>query len=498
ASEEKFRNLFNNANIGMFRTKFDGSEILDFNDKFLEIFGRTREEMKGGPSVIHWADPEERTEMMRRLLAANSVRDFECRMLTKQGKIKNCLTSLRLYPVQGILEGAIIDITERKQAEAALQNAQKLEAIGVLAAGIAHDFNNLLGGIFGYIDMANEAATDRTTSGHLAKALATIDRARGLTQQLLTFAKGGTPVKKLYELSQFIKDAAQFALSGSRISCNFQIPEDLWLCAFDKNQIGQVIDNIVINAQQAMPEGGTIEVSALNKKIENDTHITLPAGNYVIISIKDHGIGMPKEILGKIYDPFYTTKSSGHGLGLATCYSIINRHGGGIEVESEPGAGSTFHIYLPAKPQAPLTHSTKTRTPFRGSGTVLVMDDEEVIRETISAMLQTIGYSVFCVSNGTQAIEFIKQVPEKDTSVSAIVLDLTIPGGPGGKEIIREILKIRTNIPVFVASGYADDPVMANPAKYGFAASISKPFRKRDLIEMFRTHIGENNKTTNR
>ncbi len=381
------------------------------------------------------------------------------------------------------------DITVRKREEEALRNVQKLESLGVLAGGIAHDFNNLLGGIFGYIDLAAEKSTERMVQDMLARALATIDRAKGLTQQLLTFSKGGAPVKKAESLISFIPETARFALSGSPVSCAFDFPDDLWLCEFDKNQIGQVIDNIVINAQQAMPEGGTIEIVAANTYIDESDYSVLKPGHYVKVSVRDHGIGMPKGIVPRIFDPFFTTKTKGHGLGLATSYSIVHRHGGVIEVESEQGKGSTFHFYLPADPTAVRAHKKRPDDEYRSFGTVIVMDDEEVIRETVGSMLKSLGYTVISTQNGNEAIDVLKRHNDTDTKVEAIILDLTVPGGMGGREAVKEIRKIDRRLPVFVASGYADDPVMADPKNHGFTDSICKPFRRVDLAEMLRRNI---------
>jgi len=380
--------------------------------------------------------------------------------------------------------GVTRDITERKKMEASMLNVQKLESLGVLAGGIAHDFNNLLGGIYGYIDLAGESAKDETLSLYLSKAMNTIERARGLTQQLLTFAKGGEPVKKVGNLFPFVQETAKFALSGSNVSCVFEVPQDIWNSDFDRNQIGQVIDNIVINAKQAMPDGGTIAVTAGNVKFVQDEHPPLASGNYVRISIKDSGIGMPQEILPRIFDPFYTTKVTGHGLGLASCYSIIKRHGGCIDVESEPGKGSTFHIYLPATVGSVSSSSEASSFMHKGIGTFLVMDDEEVIRETIREMLRQFGYAVVCKNNGKEAIDFALSEIEAKRKIAGMIFDLTIPGGIGGKEAIGEIKKICPDTPVYVTSGYAEDPIMANPREYGFAASIRKPFRKAELSEM--------------
>jgi two-component system CheB/CheR fusion protein len=392
--------------------------------------------------------------------------------------------------------GGNTDITERKNAEAIRQQfeqqqqqTQRLESLGILAGGIAHDFNNLLGGIFGFIDLAIDECRGTRASQYLTTALATIDRARSLTQQLLTFSKGGAPVQSIGPLFPHVKETIQFALSGSNISCLYDIQKELWLCNFDKNQIGQVIDNIVINAQQAMPSGGIIELTARNVRFAESEHPVLAQGEYVKLSIKDYGIGIPKEMLSKIFDPFFTTKAKGHGLGLATCYSIINRHHGSIEVQSQPGKGTTFHIYLPASNDPAIQKQTEIPEKHEGKGIFIVMDDEEVIRLTIEGMLTSFGYTVISFENGKDVIAWYTDALKKQEPVRGMIFDLTIPGGMGGKETINEIRKFDKNIPVFVSSGYADDPVMAHPDEYGFTASICKPFRMSDLMNMLNGHF---------
>lgn len=381
------------------------------------------------------------------------------------------------------------DITEKAKVERALQNVQKLESLGILAAGIAHDFNNLLSGIYGNIDMAVEETERRNVKKYLRKALGTIDRARALTGQLLTFAKGGAPIKKLGSLVPFVEETTKFALSGSNVSSRFSIRKNLWQCEFDSNQIGQVIDNIVINAQQAMPEGGTVEITAENIQMSAESHATLPGGDYVKIAFKDHGIGIPREILPKIFDPFFTTKTRGQGLGLATSYSIVNRHDGCIEVESEPGKGSTFTIYLPASLGTASSPISSTMSIHHGTGLVLVMDDEEVVRDTVGSMLKAMGYEVHYAAYSEEALALFKRKCMENSRFTALILDLTIPGGPGGKETIHEIREIDTDVPAFVASGYTNDPIMANPGAYGFNDSIKKPFRKGELSELLNKHL---------
>ena len=378
---------------------------------------------------------------------------------------------------------------ERENMLKKTQNMDRLESLGILAGGIAHDFNNLMGGILGYIDMARLITKEGKVSSYLSKAMNAIDRARALTGQLLTFAKGGAPIQKIDHLFPFVEETAKFALSGANVSCNFDVPQDLWACNFDKNQIGQVIDNFVINAQQAMPVGGTIEFSSRNITFAENEHPLLEKGNYVKISITDTGIGIPKELLAKIFDPFFTTKPKGHGLGLATCYSIIKRHGGCIDVESEQGKGSTFHVYLPASTETVSAAKKKTVKTHHGSGTFLVMDDEEVMRETISDMLGALGYTVVSKNHGQGAIDFYHSETKSNRTIVGMIFDLTVPGGMDGKAAIEEIRKTNKDIPAFVASGYADDPVMKNPAEYGFSASICKPFMRKELTEMLNRYM---------
>jgi PAS domain S-box-containing protein len=438
--------------------------------------------------IVHPEDREILSGMLRKSIEQDVLYNPEYRVVWPGGEIHWVSARGKLMrdgnqkPLR--ILGVLWDITDKKRAEQALLNAQKLESLGVLAGGIAHDFNNLLGGLFGYIDLANEGTKESTVSRYLAKALGTIDRARALTLQLLTFAKGGAPIRKIEPMVPFVQETAQFALSGSTVSCDFRIPENLWLCDIDKNQIGQVIDNIIINAQQAMPSGGKIEVSAQNISLSEKQHATLAAGNYVELAIKDQGIGIPKEFLPRIFDPFYTTKPKGHGLGLSTCYSIVHRHGGCIEVDSEPGKGSTFHVYLPASADSAAAAAKEPTTNFKGSGTFLVMDDEEVMRETIGTMLESLGYSVVLKTSGEDAIAWFAKETKAKRTLAGMIFDLTIPGGMGGREAIGEIRKLCLKTPVFVASGYAEDPVMSNPGDHGFSASICKPFIKAELIKM--------------
>jgi len=493
ASESKYRDLANSIPIGIFECDLQGK--LSFANKILfDWFGYTEEEYLAGINIFDLIDPKEHARAKKNLAQVFSPQPsqpHEYRVIRKNGSEMHVLIiarPLRAYEQDVGFRGILLDLTEKMKMESMINNTTRLESLGVLAGGIAHDFNNLLTGIFGYIDLARSVSTDANVQEYLEATLASMTRARALTLQLLTFAKGGSPVQKLTPLIPFIQEVAQFALSGSNISCKFFLMKNLWPCNIDKNQIGQVIDNIIINAQQAMPSGGAIEIAAENIALGEKEHPPLAKGNYVKASIKDFGIGIPKDILLRIFDPFYTTKTKGHGLGLATCYSIVNRHGGCIDVESEPGKGSTFHIYLPASLEtvaAPAAMVIK----HRGSGTIIVMEDEEIIQYAFRKMLESLGYAVVCKKDGKEALDFYTSETMAGSAFAAMIFDLTVPGGMGGKEAVAEVRKLDKVIPVFVASGYADDPVMKNPLTYGFTASISKPFTIAELSEMLNKNM---------
>ncbi|MBU1105512.1 MAG: PAS domain S-box protein [Candidatus Riflebacteria bacterium] len=383
------------------------------------------------------------------------------------------------------------DMTDKQKLLDSLQRTDKLEAIGVLAGGIAHDFNNLLTGIFGYIELARSTTDTKKAATYLEQAMVVFGRAKNLTQQLLAFAKGGAPLRKTGDLGPVVRESAIFALSGSAVTCDFKIAENLWNADFDKSQIEQTIDNLVINAQQAMPSGGRITISAQNITLKDGDNSLLKPGNYIKISIEDAGIGMPADILKRVFDPFFTTKQKGNGLGLTTCYATIQKHAGTIDVESVMGKGSTFHIFIPASQKA-LTDSKTTlpKTP-QGHGQILIMDDEPFVRDIVSKLLKSMGYSVVEAKDGEEAVKLIIDAgPEKPT-IDAAIFDLTIPGGMGGKDAIVHVRKKFPDLPVIASSGYSEDPVIAQPKNFGFTDSLRKPYRKEELATMLNRYINK-------
>lgn len=382
------------------------------------------------------------------------------------------------------------DITKDVEIQEQLQKRQKLESIGVLAGGIAHDFNNLFAGIFGYIELAVLETKEQNVKQYLNESMSAINRARSLTDQLLTFSKGGTPKIQIQKIFPFLQDTAKFALSGSNVNCNFDVQDDLYYCFYDKNQITQVVENLVRNAQESMPGGGTIVIKGCNISISNKEHAELRDGDYVKISVIDSGTGIKPKDLKQVFDPFFSTKPKGHGLGLSASYSIIKQHGGTIEIDTKPGKGSTFSFYLPAKKETQNKKRTRPAVPVhKGTGKIVLMDDQKVILDSISFILNSFGYDVICKENGEGVIEYLKSSTCERCSIKAMIFDLTIPGGMGGKETIEKVREIDKNVPVFVSSGYADDPIMAKPEKYGFTASIGKPFKIAELVELLNKYL---------
>ncbi len=376
-----------------------------------------------------------------------------------------------------------LDVTERRRLEAEARKAQRLESLGMLAGGLAHDFNNLLTGIIGNISLANlYAKADSEVRERLIEAEKAAFRARDLTQQLLTFSRGGAPIKKTSSLRDLIRDSVSFALSGRRSKCEFEIPDDLWHAELDEAQIGQVIYNIILNADQAMPEGGTIRVACENTVVSPSDGISLRPGRYVKISIADRGVGIQREHIGKIFDPYFTTKQRGRGLGLAISYSIVKRHEGYIYVESEKGKGSVFHVYLPASDKRASYPETRPELKT-GRGRVLLMDDEETVRAVASAMLGSLGYEVEAATDGAEAIELFKKKAAEGKPFDLVILDLTVPGGMGGKETLQRLREMAPNIKAVVSSGYSNDPIMSDFEAYGFNGVIAKPYTMESLSQ---------------
>ncbi len=383
----------------------------------------------------------------------------------------------------------INNITEKHLLEEERLKNQKLESIGTLAGGIAHDFNNLLQGVFGYITMA------KMTFDQKGKALAMLDQAEealqqavNLTTQLLTFSKGGKPIKKPLSLKPVIENAAKFALSGSRTDFHMDIDPALWPVNGDEGQLGQVIQNIVLNADQAMPLGGAVKIRARNVTAGSKVLPFSPAnGDYVQLVIEDSGVGMPEQYLDKIFDPYFTTKAKGSGLGLATSYSIIRNHDGQIHVVSEVGKGTVFSIYIPALSDGVETEAAEYSAPCATTKVrVLVMDDEELIRDLATELMHALGNEVEVAANGEETLAKYKDATTAGRPFDIVILDLTIRGGMGGFETLGKLAEIDPSVKAIMSSGYSDDTVIANYREHGFKAFLKKPYKMQELREVMR------------
>lgn len=402
-----------------------------------------------------------------------------------------------LAPVRdsrGDIIGVVIvfrDLSTERRIEEDLAKNERLESIGVLAGGIAHDFNNTLTAIEGNIIVAKaHLKVDHKAYERLVEAEKAAHRARNLTRQLLTFARGGKPIKTILNIGDIVRDSTLFALSGSTIRPELVIPVDLWPVEADEEQLKQVLHNLVSNADQAMPDGGRLTVTAKNVVIGDDEVLTLLGGEYVRIMVSDTGTGIPRELVSKIYEPYFTTRQSGSGLGLTVTHSIIRNHGGTIEVESSPGAGTTFIVYLPATRRVVSPAPETSDRPVGGNERLLWMDDEEMIREVGSEMLQVLGYRGTFTRDGAETLATFEQAIADGTPFQAVILDLTTVDGLGGVETIRRLFEIDHRVRAIVCSGYSNDPVMANFREYGFLGVLPKPFSLQDLDAQLRRVIG--------
>jgi PAS domain S-box-containing protein len=380
--------------------------------------------------------------------------------------------------------GVARDLRERKALEHHLQQVEKMEAVGRLAGGIAHDFNNFLAAVMGNIALAKmHAKPSEDIHSRLEQMERATLRARDLTQQLITFAQGGLPVKRAGRLAELVQEAATFVLRGSKVRCRFAFPQDLWSGEFDSGQITQVVQNLIINADQAMPEGGLISVRGENVTVTECYPLPLKPGRYVRVTVEDQGCGIPPENLTKIFDPFFTTKKSGLGFGLATSYSIIQSHGGYLTVESEVGEGTRFFFFLPAAGRLPPQSSQTPEKLYHGRGRILVMDDDRFLQDVYKRLLERLGYSPVIVADGAEALASYRRALEEGRPFDAVIMDLTIPGGMGGKETIRHLLGLDPRAVAIIASGYSRDPVITRFREHGFRDVLEKPFSNQRLSE---------------
>ncbi|MBI1912571.1 MAG: PAS domain S-box protein [Deltaproteobacteria bacterium] len=460
------------------------SRIIYTNQQFDQLFGYEKDELLERPAEILSAPIPEKgsSEVYANLIEAvkkSRIWNGEVLNVKKNGKIFCSYTSASMF--ESSRYGAVLlclhrDITERKHLEKETLKVQKLESVGLLAGGIAHDFNNLLTGILGNISLIKYTSEkDEFIFQRIERLEKAALQASNLTKQLLTFAKGGDPVKEVVSLGELLTDTASFAIRDSNVKCSFSIAQDLRHVIADPWQITHVINNLTVNAVQAMPNGGEIQLRAENITVKETSNLPLKSGEYVKISIEDSGIGISEENLQKVFDPYFTTKQTGSGLGLAVSYSIIKNHDGYIGVSSLVEKGTSFQIYLPTSDikTAPNTGEDIT---VKGKGRILIMDDEELVRDIALEALTYLGYDVQTSKEGRQAVNMYKEAIDKGIPFSAVIMDLTIPGGMGGREAIIELLKFDPNARVIVSSGYSKDAILQDYRKYGFRGFVAKPY----------------------
>ena len=472
------------------------------SDLFCRILGKTREQCEASATVVVDAiHPEDRADFVQcNGVALETLQLFgwEARLLRNGEVVWVHFSSMPRVMSDGdvIWTGILLDITALKRAEDAHRRVRVLESLGIAAGGIAHDFNNLLTGVFGNIELARMQLPDHhPAQASLRSAHQALDRARSLTTRLLTFAKGGSPVLEDINIRQEICDTVRFHLSGSHVAAEFSVLSDLWPVKADKGQLAEVISNLTINAREAMPSGGTLWVEASNAPHVEIADAPELHGDHVRLVFRDEGVGIPRDIIAQVFDPYFSTKKSGSGLGLAIVHGIVRKHRGHIGVASSPGKGTTFTVYLPVNREARIRTDaveppiTKAEIQAPHVRRVLVMDDEPVIRTLVAHMLERLGYEVETVADGVTAINAYESARQAGRRFDLTIMDLTIPGGMGGRETMANLRAIDSTARVIVTSGYSSDPVLANFAAYGFSGKLAKPFNIRELGEALKAAI---------
>jgi PAS domain S-box-containing protein len=491
-SEDKFSMTFKSSPDSVNINRLEDGLYVDVNEGFSRITGFTREDVIGKTSLELdiWENPDDRERMVKGLRENGYIENLEARFRKKDGSLLTGLMSARLIYPKGVphLINITRDITELKTLESERLKIEKLESIGILAGGIAHDFNNILTGIMGNISFAKVLIdSDHKSYTALAEAEKAAVRAGELANQLLTFARGGEPIKKVVSSKDLVNEALSFVLRGSNVKGIVDIPDSIHALDVDEGQISQVFQNIIINATHAMPGGGVITITAQNEVLDGNNTLLLPPGPYLRFAFTDQGCGIPEGDLKRIFDPYFTTKSTGTGLGLASVHSIVSRHWGHITVKSTVGKGTAFTIYLPSigqvykKYKEDVAHQTADQ---HKGGSILIMDDEQMIREVASSMLTHLGYEVKVCADGEEAVELFKNSVESGTPYSMVIMDLTIPGGLGGKEAAERILSFYPEAYLVVSSGYSNDPIISKYQEYGFKSAIAKPYNINNFREV--------------
>ncbi|MBD3183768.1 PAS domain S-box protein [Candidatus Poribacteria bacterium] len=491
-SENRYRELADLLPQTVFETDIHGN-VTFANVQAFKSTGYSQKDIDTGFDAMKLFLPEDQESILKlfnKVLDEKEDVSGEYNILRKGGSIFPAIIYLNPVVRSGKsvgTRGILIDITERKKNEEEILKVQKLESINLMASGIAHDFNNFLTVIINNLSLVKLYKDGDDLQERIIDAENAAIQAAKLTKQLLTLSKNSKPEKKITNIVELVRDSINLTLSGSNVKYHLSMPDGLWFADIDVEQIQRVISNIIINADQAMSNGGKIVINLNNISKEDCNFLQLEPRRYIKISITDNGIGISDEHLKRIFDPYFSTKQKGSGLGLATAYSIVKSHGGTIKVESKINVGSTFHIYLPAS-DANITiekaDPKPVKRPIKGQGKILVMDDEMRIRELLEEMLSSFGYSVTTAFDGVEAIELYRKAKESEKPFDVVIMDLTIPGGMGGKEAIKRLLEYDPEIKAIVSSGYSNNPIMSDYKRYGFVDVIPKPYHPTELSQV--------------
>ncbi|MGL1933295.1 MAG: PAS domain S-box protein [Desulfotalea sp.] len=486
-SEQNYQKLLETTHTGVITVNECG-DVLQLNKEYAKILGYQNVEELLDRNILEWTAEHDQENTINRIKECYKTGNFSQLLVDYVNNNKQIISveinaSVIVLQNQQVIMALVRDISHQRRLEEERLKVNKLESVGVLAGGIAHDFNNILVAILGNMSLAKlyVKETDKVYTLLNAAEKASY-RAKDLTQQLLTFSKGGDPVQKLTSLKQLIQDSADFILRGSNVACNYVFCDDLWLVHIDSGQISQVVQNIIINSVQAIQTHGQITITCKNITPDSfELPSSLDRKHYVQVAIEDNGPGIPAAELPNIFDPYFTTKQEGTGLGLALSHSIITKHNGYITVASLPQQGACFVFYLPAAPDQQQQPELTSTPIFAGKATVLVMDDDKVIQDITLIMLQHLGYEVVLASNGEEALAIFQKRLHSDHPIDITIMDLTIPGGMGGKECAKLFLELEPKSKIIVASGYSNDPIMSNHQNHGFVGAIAKPFNLSEL-----------------
>lgn len=492
-SEEKYRTLVEKTHCMIYI--FRHNRLLFVNNRSCEILGYTRQELYN-MNIWDLVYSGDRLAMKKLSMAPDTKHGrtipFNARLVKKNGQIIHCLFSggpVKFRNRTGVM-GIARDITETLRLQKEVQKVDRLESLGLLAGGIAHDFNNLLTGVMGHLSLAGlRVDKDDELKNILKEAEDASVMAKKLASQLLTFSSGGAPVKETMNVTEIIMESTQFILRGSKVKSEFDFAPGVSMVDADREQFSQVINNLVINAVQAMPDGGVVSITAKNRDVPADNPLSLRPGKYVCISVSDTGKGIPEKDIHNIFDPYFSTKKDGTGIGLAVSYSIVHRHHGIIDVMSKQGKGTVFRVFLPVAEKMHTNINVK-EPEFKDEVTgptqnhILIMDDKDVVRRVTRIMLAKLGYTVDMATDGAMAVEMYKAALKSGDPYTCVILDLIVPEGMGGKETLRELVKIDPQVVAIVSSGYSSDPIMANYKEYGFRGVVAKPYMLDDLKQV--------------